>query len=458
MSTALLRRRAVVAAKAEAAEGTAETLTVAEAGVLVYAPKFDVDFDKFDRDPARNTLSHLAHLVGKQAAKLGFRTELKGSGTVATAPAWGPHLLGCGFQESRVSSVAIGAVTSGPFLPGETITQTTSGATGRVVGECATGASVILFVPISGEMKSGLLITGGTSGATATTGATGANYRIGIGAVAGGPFTNGETITGGTSGATGKVVGATANGATFIAYTTINGLAFTSGEVITGGTSAATATTNTAQQANQGFEYRPTSSPVSLTIARYMDGIKQLMFGARGNLKLSAQVGEPVFLEMDYMGVYDATTDTAILAPTYETTIPPQFMNVGFSMQGLSAVFSKFDVDMKNILTPRESANAVKGQLSVFIGGRNPSGPIDPEQTLVADHDFFGKLASGATGRTAFKIGSTQGNTVWVAGPLIQYDSIGDADRGGIAIAGAQLAYKSASVNTGDDELIIAVV
>lgn len=383
MSSALLKRISQIAAKAEAAEGTAESLTATEAKVLVYGPKFETDFDQFDRDPARATLSHLASLVGKQAGSASFRAELRGSGAVATAPSWDTVLQGCGFQKSTVSNIAIGAVTSGPFVPAETITGGTSAATGRVVGEVS--ATPINFVVLTGT--------------------------------------------------------------------------FQSGEVITGGTSGATATSSGAPAANKGFEWRPLSvAPPSLTIARYLNGTRQLLYGARGNLKITAEVGQPAFMDFNYLGVYDATTDTAILAPTYETTIPPVFMNVGFSVQALAAVFSKFSLDMKNTLTPRESANATKGALSVFIGNRNPNASVDPEMTLVADHDFFGKLASGATGRAAFKLGTTAGNTIWVAMPLTQYEKVGDGDRGGIYTADIDLGLKSASVNTGDDEVIIAMV
>lgn len=382
---ALLRRRAVVAAKVEASEGTAESVAVGDAGILVYDPSFETDFDKFDRDPARASLAKLTALIGKQAAKISFRTELKGSGNVANAPSWGVLLRGCGFQQAAVSKINIGAVTGGPFIPGETITGGTSAATGRVVGEAANGIASIWFVVLTGTFQSGEVITGGTSGATATSSST--------------------------------------------------------------------------VSSNVGFEYRPLSSgPPSLTVARYMDGIRQQIFGARGNVKISAQVGEPVFLEFEFMGVYDATTDVAILAPTYETTIPPTFMNVGFSIQGLAAVFSKFDLDMKNTLTPRESANAAKGILSVFIGDRNPGGPIDPELTLVASHDFFGKLAASTTGRMAFTIGSSAGSKIWVASPLAQYEAVGDDDRGGIAVAGVDVGYKSASVQTSDDDVLIAMI
>lgn len=456
---ALLSRRAVIAAKVELAEGTAETLTVSEAAVLVYDPKFDTNIDRFDRNPARATLSKLASVIGKQAAQLTFKTEVKGSGTIGTAPAWAPMLRGAGFKESRVMSVAIGAITSGPFQGGETITQATSGATGRVVGDVATGASVVPYVPLTGTMLPGLGITGGTSGATATTGATGARLRMSIGAVAGGPFTNGETVTGGTSAATAKVVGATANGATHIILTMITGTMVTS-EVLTGGSSGATATTSSSPEGEQGFEYLPLSrtQPPSLTMALYEDGVRKLLYGARGNVKMTALVGQPAFWEFTFMGVYDATTDVAVLEPTYESTVPYPFMGVGFTAHSLAMVFSKWDLDMANTMAPRLSANATKGILAVQISDRNPKATLDPEMTLVADHDWMGRLVANTMGRCSWSLGTTQANKIVFVGPLTQYEEVKNNNRDGIATADLTLGFKSATVSTGDDEVQIGLL
>ena len=85
---------------------------------------------------------------------------------------FGPLMTACGTKARVVYTCTIGAVTSGPFVRNETITQTTSGATGRVVKACANGDATIMFVPINGIVfTTGAVVTGGTSGATATTSA-----------------------------------------------------------------------------------------------------------------------------------------------------------------------------------------------------------------------------------------------------------------------------------------------
>lgn len=166
----LLARNAQIAVKAEGTEGTVESLTAAEAKQIVYSPTFSTSFGMHKRKPARGSLSGLPAITTKQLGALKYSTEFKGSGAVGTAPAWAAPFLGCGAQQAVVKTIAIGAVTGGPYQPMETITGGTSSATGRVVGEC--NATPLKYVAISGTFQSGETITGGTSGATATTGGT----------------------------------------------------------------------------------------------------------------------------------------------------------------------------------------------------------------------------------------------------------------------------------------------
>ncbi len=74
--------------------------------------------------------------------------------------------------------ITIGAVTSGPFRHLETITQATSGATARVIGDIA--ASPIIVDSITGSPDNSHAWTGGTSGASATPVAVPAFYSAGM--------------------------------------------------------------------------------------------------------------------------------------------------------------------------------------------------------------------------------------------------------------------------------------
>lgn len=386
MAGKLLSRKAQIAVELEAVEGTAETLVAADAGMLVYDPEYSLNLGRFQRNPARATLSQLAGIIGAQGAGISWATELKGSGAIATEPAWSDAIQLCGFAKATVSNIDIGAVAGGPFIPGETITGGTSAATGRVVGEVANGDSEIPFVLLSGTWQSGEVATGGTSGATATTSST-------IGS-------------------------------------------------------------------DKGFEYRPVSSSVpSGTVGLYEDGLRKMIHGARGNLTIEANLGEPAFLNFGMSGVYNAETDTALLSPTYESTVPKAFLNIGATvLSDAAALFTTMNIEMANEIVARESANAAKGILSYLITGRAPTASFNVEKKLVADHDAYGALIAGTTGRLYAELPGAAGEKITIASPRCLYSDVGRSDRSGLKIADVVLELVAATVSGGDDELQIGMI
>jgi hypothetical protein len=148
----MLVRKRQLAAKIEAVEGTAEALTAAEAKFLVYNPKVAHEIEMFTRDPVRSSFSGMGKIAGKRPAGLSFRLELRGSGTKTTDPAWITLLKGCGFESNVLKSIAIGAITGGPFQHGETITGGTSAGTATTSGAAVTEGQE--YRPISSGVSS----------------------------------------------------------------------------------------------------------------------------------------------------------------------------------------------------------------------------------------------------------------------------------------------------------------
>ena len=155
-----------IAAKIETEEGVAEELSEADAKLLAFDPKITFEPERLPQTASPSSLSKRGKLTGKIPAAFTFMLQLRGSGTLGTASEWAKILRACGIAESALKSVAIGAVTGGPFLHGETITGSISSAQGRVVIETATGAPFIYYVPISGDIQDGENITGEISGAS----------------------------------------------------------------------------------------------------------------------------------------------------------------------------------------------------------------------------------------------------------------------------------------------------
>ncbi|MFA4905043.1 MAG: phage tail tube protein [Candidatus Margulisiibacteriota bacterium] len=165
----MLVRKRQLAAKYEAAEGTAEILSAQDAGILVnFTPKANYDPQMYQRDLVRTTLTKIGKLAGKMAAGLEFAIELRGSGSLTGQPKWAKLIEACGYELAGLKNMQIGGITGGPFQHGELITGGTSNATGRVV--CAThhGASELYFREVSGVFANTETITGSLSGAICT--------------------------------------------------------------------------------------------------------------------------------------------------------------------------------------------------------------------------------------------------------------------------------------------------
>ncbi len=377
----MLTRKRQLAAKIEAAEGTAETLAAADAKILVYNPKVSFDIAMSERNPARPSFSNIAKIPGKRPAALSFRLELRGSGAAVTAPEWAKLLQACGFGVNALKSMDIGVVTNGPFQHGETITGGTSAATGRVVINTANGAAAIMFVSISGT--------------------------------------------------------------------------FQSGETITGETSTATAVTSSAPAAI-GNEFKLISENIpSLTQGSYEDGVRKLLKGSRGTVKLGFKSGEPVFLDIEFQGVEAGITDTAFLSGvTYESTKPPVFLNALFSVDAYSAKIGEMDIDVANTLAVRDDVNDPRGILSFAITGRGVSGSFNPEMVSCAAHDFHSKWFQGIEMIVDFTVGSVVGNKFRFYVPRAQYTKVEDEDRDGLQLAKSSFNLNG-SLSSGDDELTI---
>jgi len=63
---------------------------------------------------------------------------------------------------------------------------------------------------------------------------------------------------------------------------------------------------------------------------------------------------------------------------------------------------------------------------------RKPEFGIDPEADLVANHDFWGRMAAAQEMPFQLHVGSVAGNTVWMLTPLTQYSKMTYKDRSGI--------------------------
>lgn len=360
MST-LIQPKRQIAAAVESVEGSAESLSAANAKhrVLDQDLVFSEDIQVTQRNIVQASLSKHTSLIGVELAGITCSIELRGSGSIASPsgdyPSWDPMIRACGFQRTAVKKLAVGAIT-GTFVHGETVTGGTSNATGRVISRWTGSDGQVVVEVLTGTFQSAETLTGGTSGATATTSAT---------AAAG------------------------------------------------------------------GWAYEPASSDVpSLTMAMYHDGVKKLLVGARGNVRLEGSVGEAAMLRFDFTGVYGGVTDVSMLTGiSYETTVPPVMKNATLKFDSFAPVVTSFSFDTGNVVAPRRSIAAAAGAVSARITDRVPTATMDPEMDLVANFDFYGKKKGGTLHYTELAVGSTAGNRFKICVPQTQIVSVAPGDR-----------------------------
>ena len=194
----------------------------------------------------------------------------------------------------------------------------------------------------------------------------------------------------------------------------------------------------------------------SVSMGLYRDGLRKLVRGARGNVKYSAKNGEPGMWEFEFVGVYDGVADVALITPSgVETTVPIPLLTAQFSVAAFSAFCSQVSFDMSNVLAPRADINKAEGYISTIITGRDPKGSFDPEDELVANHDFYGRWLAGTTGVLTFRHTGSAGNICIVSAPVCQYVKVSETERNGIATMGADFLM-ARSVVGGNDEVSIA--
>ncbi len=105
-ATVKVYRRCQVAAKVEATEGTAETLTATEAKLKAMNIALTATADLVERDVCNASFGAVASALGPQSGRVEFDIDLCGSGvSAATAPEYAALLKMCGFSETVGASV-----------------------------------------------------------------------------------------------------------------------------------------------------------------------------------------------------------------------------------------------------------------------------------------------------------------------------------------------------------------
>lgn len=414
MPNPLLSRRAVALVKMESTYNVDSTPTAAADALLVSDPAYTVDPTVLNRNFVRNSMSPLAHKMGRMLAGMSFGLEFRGSGSASTAPKLGRLLRASGYAE----------------------TQITSGAAQLAIikaDQANTGAAITWGTPVSGSQPTEPVlftitcVLGGASG-TATLSVT--------------PDAN--AVAKGYAAASAAAVQTSGTAKTLTTGVTITPT--WTGNLVAGDKWYV-------WWFPAGFLYSPVSTGFeSVTAYLYRDGILHKLTGGRATFTITAEAGNYATMQFNLTGQYIAPTDTAMPTnPTYETTLPPVVENSNLTIdEYIQAVVAKFSFDQSNQIVPRQDMNNSDGYNGVLITGREPKGGIDPEMLLVANEDFWGNMDNAKSMYFRMRIGSATGNRQWVIAPAVQYTGLSYQDRDSLLTLDASLAFRQ--WQTGDDE------
>ena len=121
----LLFRKKILLAKVETTYGVDPTPTGAANAISAKNINITpIDSDKAKRDLFTGWLGNTQELQGGFRVAIDFEVEMAGSGTVGTAPGWGPLMRACGHAETLVAAAVTGSAQAG------TTTTLTLAATG----------------------------------------------------------------------------------------------------------------------------------------------------------------------------------------------------------------------------------------------------------------------------------------------------------------------------------------
>lgn len=203
--------------------------------------------------------------------------------------------------------------------------------------------------------------------------------------------------------------------------------------------------------------YTPRSSGFeAMTIYIMQENAPTIRFtGAFGDCSMVAQVGRPLALRYNFIGIYTTELDTPTLVTKQFSPAPqwPQLLSAQFSWDSYVANFSQMSINLANALDVQEAPSNAAGIAGVFMGGRRPNGTWDPEQVTRSVYDFIAKWEASTTVAVVMNSNGAQYARWKFAAPKAQIRARGIGARG-------QKATYSVGFdlipNVGDDELAIS--
>lgn len=195
------------------------------------------------------------------------------------------------------------------------------------------------------------------------------------------------------------------------------------------------------------------STAKTITIGAYVDGKKKMLHGCMGNAVFRFRAGQPVMIDFEFKGIWNAVSDVALLAPTYPTTAPLRFISSSLAIGSVNPIVGELTFDLGNEVVLRESSSTSTGYHSAVIVSRAPKVSVDPEAALVAGYDPYGDFLA-RTERVLSWACASGGHGVAFSAPKAQVGKVSEGNRNGILTDPIEYQLNR-SASAGEDEYTI---
>ena len=135
------------------------------------------------------------------------------------------------------------------------------------------------------------------------------------------------------------------------------------------------------------------------------------------------------FIEWTFQGVWQAPTDTAIIAPTYPTAKPLRFASATCTYNSVDLQCENVTVDAGNEIVMREDPSTAAGFISGIITNRYSRITANPESVLVATQDRFQDWLDADEAALALSLPGPSSSSLAVSAPKAQIVNSQESDR-----------------------------
>ena len=194
----------------------------------------------------------------------------------------------------------------------------------------------------------------------------------------------------------------------------------------------------------------------TVTLGHYKDGKRAMLSGAMGTFTITCPTGKVAYITFTFTGKYSTDeTDTALIAPTYPTTVPLRFAAGALTWDSVALCTSSLTVDAGNSVIMRECVNAAdrSGFRSAIVTNRAPIITADPESVPVATQDRDALWLESDPQAFSATLDSPGNSTLVIAAPKAQLENKQQGNRNDLMTD--DLTWLCSAGSAADTELTI---